>query len=117
MEVFLEENELVFSIQSGLHVYRESIPADLFVKKDFIMTNLYFYAFKNIFSAYVELQDSQIETPVISIPYTGILNGKGIFRFGEMKAKSDEDITEEQHSDVVIFDEFLLRQSRKKLES
>jgi hypothetical protein len=124
IEVLLEENELILSLRNGSDLYRKSISADLLTEKNLVMTNLNFYAFKNQFLAYLELQDSlssPLSTEHIIIPYSGVLSGDGTFVFG-VKQQIEQEITLDETDleiigdDIAIVDEFLLLQSRKIVE-
>jgi hypothetical protein len=122
LEVLLEENEIVLSLQNGKDIFTESIPVEFSENKDFIITKLQFYAFQNQFSAFLELltdfPNLPLQTKIISIPYKGSLSGDGTFHFGakqvlEQEIPLSEDILEVQNPDIAIIDEFFLEQSRK----
>ncbi len=120
MEVLIEKEGLLLFIQNGSEVYQELISSDLLANKEFIITTLNFYSYKNEFSAYLELQKPLLSTKKIAIPYKGTLSGDGIFRFGAKHNKPKQEIVDENaqdltSKDVAIIDEFFLELNRKNL--
>jgi hypothetical protein len=117
-EVLLGNEDIVLSVQNGSIVYKESISADLFSDKKFIVTVLQFYSFKNELFARLEFQDLKLSTEIISFQYEGTLSGAGEFRFGAVKNSVTEMpiaagvLPDTQSADVAIIDEFFLGRKR-----
>ncbi len=132
LEVLLEEDGLVLSIQDGQSVYRKLIFADisektdvLFGNDDFVIAALKFYSLKNRFTADLELQDIRsfpLNMDEISITYRGVLSGAGSFYFGAKENAKKEAADDGNNADVnvknrdiAIIDEFFLEHKRQSV--